>query len=183
MCMRVSQTVFTSVSELTRGFFLLFSLSHTHTHTHTHTRVLDMCMCAASCSAMKHQHAVTGQRSVSHMQSHGRTHAHKLRGAPANQLKHCILTLLQYLLLTDCRRETFTHTLSLSLRKHFPEACGRETFTGIRFQPGPRPRLRQKCAYSISICTQHNLTLPSCLTNHTLFILLVVVHVRANIFC
>lgn len=127
------------VSELTRGFFLLFSFARTHTHT--------------GCSAMKRRQAVTGQGSASHIQSHGHAHtcAYKLTGAPANQLKHCILTLLQYLLLTDCRRETFTHTHSLS--KHFPEACGRETFTGIRFQPGPQPTLRQKCAYSISIYT------------------------------
>lgn len=66
-----------------------------------------------------------------------------------------------------------THTSTHTLSKHFPKACGRETFTSIRFQPGPQPTLQQKCAYSISIHTHarthtHNLTLSSCLSHNTL---------------
>lgn len=121
---------------------------------------------------MKRRQAVTCQRSASHIQSHGRAHTciktHR-RTCKSTQALHTHTSAVSLIDRLQ-ERNIYTHTHSLS--KHFPEACGRETFTGIRFQPGPQPMLRQKCAYSISIYTHkhtHNLTLPSCLTNHTLF--------------
>jgi len=80
-----------------------------------------MCMCAASCSAMKRQHAVTGQRSVSHMQSHGRTHTHthtriqtQRRTCKSTQALHThtpAVSLIDRLQ----ERNIYTHTHSLSV--------------------------------------------------------------------
>ncbi len=172
VCMCVSDGIYKCEWANKRFFPAILS------HTHTHTRVGYVYVCgelfgheASTCcnrSEKRFTHAVTWPHTHTH--THTRTHtnskAHLQINSSIAYSHSCSISYWQ------TAGEKHLHTHSLSLRKHFPEACGRETFTSIRFQPGPRPRLQQKCAYSISICTHTHTTwhcLPVWQTTHSLF--------------
>ncbi len=117
MYMCVSQTVFTSVSELTRGFFLLFSL----THTHTHTRVGYVYVCgelfgheASTCCNRSEKcftHAVTWPHTHTHTHTRIQTQRRTCKSTQALHTHTPAVSLIDRLQ----ERNIYTHTHSLSV--------------------------------------------------------------------